>query len=268
MTDRRRTERHRVAGRIPTLIFGPVDSRRYGRSLGVNILPPDRKICDFNCPYCECGWTEVAASRGPAPALFPPARDVLAGLEADFRARRDAGETIDTITFAGNGEPTMHPEFAAIAAGTRALRDRFYPRATLVLLSAATNLGRADVREALGAFDVRVMKLDAGTAEGFRAVNMPVGKFALDRIVADLMTLRGIVIQAMFVRGRVDNTTEEEVSAWIRLLAEIRPESVQVYSLDRAAPDERLERVPFEALRAIAARVTRETGIPAEAFPN
>jgi len=268
VTAKGRTDRHRVAGRIPTLIFGPVDSRRYGRSLGVNLLPANRKICDFNCPYCECGWTEVAASRAPEAALFPPAGDVLAALEADFRARRDAGETLDTITFAGNGEPTMHPEFVAIAAGTRALRDRHFPRATLVLLSAATNLDRADVRDALGAFDVRVMKLDAGTEAGFRAVNMPVGKYTLARVVADLKTLRGIVIQAMFVRGRVDNTTEEEIAAWIRLVGEIRPESVQIYSLDRAAPDARLEPVPFETLRAIAARVTRETGIPAEAFPS
>src|SRR5262245_40665031 len=185
------SDRYRIAGRIPTLIFGPVDSRRYGRSLGVNILPPGRKICDFNCPYCECGWTEVAASRAPSPSLFPPAREVLAAIEADLSERVAAGETIDTITFAGNGEPTLHPEFAAIARGSRDLRDRFFPRATLVILSAATHLGRADVREGLEAFDVKVMKLDAGTEEGFRAINLPVGKETLARIVEDLEGLSG-----------------------------------------------------------------------------
>lgn len=261
-------DRYRIAGRIPTLIFGPVDSRRYGRSLGVNILPPGRKICDFNCPYCECGWTEVGASRSPDPSIFPPAQSVLAALETDLAGRRAAGERIDTITFAGNGEPTLHPEFAAIAKGTRALRDRIFPRATLVLLSAGTNLRRPDVRDGLEAFDVKVMKLDAGTESGFRDVNMPVGKFSLAQVVADLKTLRGIIVQAMFVQGRIDNTTDEEVSAWIRLLAEIRPESVQIYSLDRKAPDPHLTRVPFEALRSIAERVTRETGIAAEAFPS
>jgi wyosine [tRNA(Phe)-imidazoG37] synthetase (radical SAM superfamily) len=255
----------KVRGRIPSLIFGPVDSRRYGRSLGVNLLPADRKICNYNCPYCECGWTEVAASRSPVdPALFPAAEEILVDLEADLEARRARGERIDTITLAGNGEPTLHPEFSRIAEAVRAMRDRIYPRARLVLLSDAANLHVPDVRVGIGAFDVKVMKLDAGTEAGFRAVNMPVDKVTLASVVAEMATLRGIVLQAMFVRGRVDNTTEEEVAAWVHLVARIRPESVQVYSLDRETPDPALARVPADVLRAIAERVTRETGVPAE----
>ncbi len=257
----------KVRGRIPELIFGPVESRRYGRSLGVNLLPVDRKICDFNCPYCECGWTEVAASRAPVdPGIFSPAAAILANLEEDLVARNAAGEPLDAITFAGNGEPTLHPEFAAVARGTSALRDRLFPRARLVLLSASTNLHLPSVREGIESFDVKVMKLDAGTEGMFRRINMPVGVVELRSIVEELKSLRGIVLQAMFVRGRVDNTTEEEIGAWIQLVDEVRPGSVEIYSLDRRPPDERLERVPIESLRAIAERVTRETGIPAEAF--
>lgn len=258
----------KVRGRIPSLIFGPVHSRRYGVSLGVNLLPPDRKICNFNCPYCECGWTEVAASRAPVDAaLFAPARAILADLEEDLAARRAAGERIDAITFAGNGEPTLHPEFGRIAREARVLRNRHFPGAALVLLSASTNMREPGVREGLDAFDVRVMKLDAGTEGGFRAVNLPVDKVSLASIVEDLAGLDGrFVLQAMFVRGRVDNTAEGEVSAWLRLVAALRPESVQVYSLDRTPPDPGIERVPREALDAIVWRVTRETGIPAEVY--
>ena len=241
------------------IIFGPVRSRRLGLSLGVNLLPTESKLCSFDCIYCECGWN--ADRKGPR--RFNRRKDVRELLAAKLAEMADAGTPPDVITFAGNGEPTMHPDFEGIIDDTIALRDRLCPSAKVSVLSNATRIGREDVRRALLRVDNNILKLD----DTVRLVNMPAGNYTVARTVELMKLFEGrLIMQTMFLRGTcdgraIDNTTESEVSAWLRLVREIAPRSVMVYSLDRDTPCPTLERVPRAELEAIARRV-EAAGIP------
>ena len=245
------------------IIFGPVRSRRLGLSLGVNLLPTESKLCSFDCIYCECGWN--ADRKGPR--LFNRREDVRELLAAKLAEMTDAGTPPDVITFAGNGEPTMHPDFEGIIDDTIALRDRLCPSAKVSVLSNATQIGREDVRRALLRVDNNILKLDSAFDDTVRLVNMPAGNYTVARTVELMKLFEGrLIVQTMFLRGTcdgraIDNTTESEVSAWLRLVREIAPRSVMVYSLDRDTPCPTLERVPRAELEAIARRV-EAAGIP------
>ncbi len=245
------------------IIFGPVRSRRLGLSLGVNLLPTESKLCSFDCIYCECGWN--ADRKGPR--RFNRREDVRELLAAKLAEMADAGTPPDVITFAGNGEPTMHPDFEGIIDDTIALRDRLCPSAKVSVLSNATQIGREDVRRALLRVDNNILKLDSAFDDTVRLVNMPAGNYTVARTVELMKLFEGrLIVQTMFLRGTcdgraIDNTTESEVSAWLRLVREIAPRSVMVYSLDRDTPCPTLEKVPRAELEAIAGRV-EAAGIP------
>lgn len=244
------------------IIFGPVRSRRLGLSLGVNLLPLDCKLCSFNCIYCECGWTEKGHK-----ATFNKREDVARLLADKLFEMVNADNAPDVITFAGNGEPTMHPDFEGIIDDTIALRDRLCPSAKVSVLSNATRIGREDVRRALLRVDNNILKLDSAFDDTVRLVNMPAGNYTVARTVELMKLFEGrLIVQTMFLRGTcdgraIDNTTESEVSAWLRLVREIAPRSVMVYSLDRDTPCPTLEKVPRAELEAIARRV-EAAGIP------
>ncbi len=245
-------------------IFGPIRSRRLGVSLGVNLLPTESKYCNFNCIYCECGWTE----RQVKPQL--PSRDeVRTKLEARLQAMREVSDPLDVITFAGNGEPTIHPDFPGVIDDTIALRDRLYPQAKVVVLSNATMLDRPKVREALMRVDQAALKLDAGINSTMLQIDEPQGALSVERIVQRLLRMgHDYTLQTMFLRGeykgqRVDNTSQEEVEAWVRVVEQLRPRDVMVYTIDRETPAQALEKVPLEELEAIGERV-RRLGIPVQ----
>ena len=239
------------------IIFGPIRSRRLGLSLGVNLLPIESKLCSFDCIYCECGWNEDH----PGKRRFNDREDVRNMLEETLQKMVADGTPPDVITFAGNGEPTMHPDFENIIADTIALRDKHCPAAKVSVLSNATQIHREDVRRALLRVDNNILKLDSAFDETVQLVNKPQGAYTVARTVELLKAFEGnLILQTMFLRGeylgkRVDNTTEEEVSAWLKLVAEIKPKQVMVYSLDRDTPCQTLEKVEKEELREIAARV-------------
>ena len=245
------------------IIFGPIRSRRLGLSLGVNLLPIESKLCSFDCIYCECGWND----EHPGKRRFNAREDVRAMLEETLQKMVADGTPPDVITFAGNGEPTMHPDFENIIADTIALRDKHCPAAKVSVLSNATQIHREDVRRALLRVDNNILKLDSAFDETVQLVNKPQGAYTVARTVELLKAFEGnLILQTMFLRGeyldkRVDNTTEEEVMAWLKLVAEIRPKQVMVYSLDRDTPCQTLEKVEKEELREIAARV-EALGIP------
>ena len=246
------------------MIFGPVKSRRLGRSLGVNLLPVDGKLCNFDCIYCECGWTD----RPDKPLRFNGREAIASALEARLRAMSEAGEKLDVITFAGNGEPTMHPDFEGVIDDTIALRDRLCPAAKISVLSNATQLHREEVCRALDRVDNNILKLDSAFDRTVRRMNRPQQPaYTVAATVERLKRFSGrFILQTMFLRGecegvRVDNTTEEEVSAWLRLIGQIRPSRVMIYSLDRDTPCQTLEKVSKEELSRIAARV-EALGIP------
>lgn len=246
-----------------SVIFGPVRSRRLGLSLGVNLLPLHDKLCSFDCIYCECGWGKPGAK-----PRFNSRETVRRLLREKLTEMVAAGTPPDVITFAGNGEPTMHPEFEAVIGDTIALRDELCPSARVSVLSNATQLHRDGVRRALRSVDNNILKLDSAFDATARLINNPQSPvYSVRRVVDQMKGFDGhLTVQTMFLRGefdrqRVDNTTEEEVAAWLRLIGEIGPRQVMVYSLDRDTPCQTLEKVPREELQAIAARV-EALGIP------
>lgn len=239
------------------IIFGPVRSRRLGLSLGVNLLPVESKLCNFDCIYCECGWNADHAGR----RRFNAREDVKAMLGEVLTQMVGEGTPPDVITFAGNGEPTMHPDFEAIIDDTIALRDELCPAAKVSVLSNATQLHREDVRRALRRVDNNILKLDSAFDATVQLVNKPVGSYLVESTVEWMKLFKGqMILQTMFLRGeynghRVDNTTEEQVAAWLRIVEQIAPRQVMVYSLDRDTPCPTLEKVSREELQQIAARV-------------
>ena len=239
------------------LVYGPVASRRFGRSLGINLTPPGRKTCNYNCAYCQYGWTEF-----PSRGEFPRPADVIDALDQALERDPD----VDAITMAGNGEPTLHPAFAPIAEGLFHVRQRRAPKAKMVLLSNGSTLNRRDVVYSLSRFDARCMKLDAGDATTFRLMNAPM--IPLARLIADLRGVGRLMLQSMFVRDAeqtIDNTTPRAVDAWLGAVDRIRPESVDIYTLARPPARGSLVAAPADLLDGIAARVVG-LGIPARVF--
>ena len=243
------------------IIYGPVRSRRLGRSLGVNVLPCDYKLCSFDCIYCHYGRTEVK-SLEPSREHFPSARDVLAALERSLRQRQD----FEAITFSGNGEATLHPDFAELAAGARRLRDRHAPHAKLALLSNSSTAHRPDLRQALEHFDLPILKLDAGDARTLARVNRPAAQVGLEEVLGALRQVPNLTVQSVIVAGHLGNSDDEAVEKWLAALARIRPRTVQIYSSDRPVAETGVERVSPERLRALAERVRAQTKSDAQAY--
>jgi len=241
-----------------SIIFGPVTSRRLGVSLGINLLPTDAKICSFDCLYCECGWTPI--HQRPK-AVMPSRGEVQYKLEFKLTKMVQAGQLPDVITFAGNGEPTLHPDFAGIIDDTVVLRNALAPNARIAVLSNATRLHKSDVFAALLKVDDNIQKLDSGIESTIQLLDRPIGKLNLPELVEQLASFNGkVTIQTMFLRGRfqnhtIDNTSPEELEAWLKLLTKIGPSQVMIYTLARDTAFADLSKVSKEELNAIAAKV-------------
>jgi wyosine [tRNA(Phe)-imidazoG37] synthetase (radical SAM superfamily) len=248
-------------------VFGPVHSRRLGVSLGINLLPNDRKLCTFDCIYCECGWNPKSESRKP---ILPTVSDVETALTHKLEGMAAEGRLPDVITFAGNGEPTIHPNFAEIIDITLDLRNRFAPNARVAVLSNSTMLHRPEVIEALKKVDDNILKLDSGIAGTIALLNLPNKKIDLPKLISQLQQFKGqLIIQTMFLRGEykgkaIDNTTPVEVEAWIKLLAEIMPQKVMIYSIDRDTPASGLVKVKKEELDTIAQQLASKLPLQVE----
>ena len=245
-----------------SVVYGPIRSRRLGSSLGINILPTSRKVCSSNCVYCQYGWTEAGSAGEP----LRRAPELLREIEEAFRIHAQAGTAVDCITLAGNGEPTLHPDLEALAAGITRLRDAYFPRATVGILSDATQATRPRVRRALELLDERYMKFDAADAATWRTINLPLGATDFQAMVDGLKGLGDIVLQSMFIQGSYDNTGAAHVEAWIKAVGAIKPKSVQVYTVDRGTAAEGILEVPRERLQQIADQLAAATGIPSEVF--
>jgi wyosine [tRNA(Phe)-imidazoG37] synthetase (radical SAM superfamily) len=242
-------------------IFGPVKSRRLGVSLGINLLPVDRKICSFDCIYCECGLNVKGGEKKPLPSRA----EVRSLLEQKLNEMSQEKLLPDVITFAGNGEPTLHPHFAGIIDDTIELRNRFCPFARIAVLSNSTRIDKDDIREALLKVDDNILKLDSGLDATIQLLDKPEGRFHLDKLMLGLKSFNGnLTIQTMFVRGTVDeiyvdNTSKADVNSWLNCLQEIKPRQVMIYTIERDTPFDGLTKVPLDELNAIADRV-REIG--------
>jgi len=243
------------------LIFGPIHSRRLGLSLGVNLLPIDAKICSFDCIYCECGFNTTMQD-----SPIPSREQVYQALEAKLKEMMAEGQIPDVITFAGNGEPTLHKDFEGIIDDTIALRNKFCPTAKVSVLSNSTRIHKPHVFSALNKVDNNILKFDSAIERTMQLMDRPTGKHInVAWFIEHLKKFEGrLIIQTMFLRGeingeRLDNTTAEEVEAWLKALEQIRPQQVMIYSLDREAPTQNLEKVTVEELNLIAEKI-RERG--------
>lgn len=250
------------------LIFGPVYSRRLGVSLGINLLPNDSKFCNFNCIYCECGWTQ---NNNGQKTVFPDRSVIREGLKQKLIELKGSINEPDTITFAGNGEPTVHPDFADIIDDTISLRDAHAPQTKISVLSNATMVHKPMIKNALQKIDKNILKLDTGIEDTFKKLNQPLGNVRLDKIAENLSSFNGrLIIQTLFIRGEyrgnyIDNTTEKELSAWLSLIKYIGPEYVMIYPIDRGTPAKGLEKIPEEELKKISETV-EEQGIKTEVY--
>lgn len=244
-------------------IYGPIHSRRLGMSLGINLMPNDGKICSFDCLYCEAGFNAQGAGKDGVPSREAVKRQLKRKLEQ----MKEQGQTLDVITFSGNGEPTLHPEFKKVVEDVLRLRTQYFPNAKVSVLSNSTMAGKAAVADALRKVDNNILKLDSAMPRTFRVLNRPVSPNCLpEGVIADLKQFGGqCVVQTIMVRGeyngeRVDNTTDDELDALLSAYLQIRPREVMLYSIDRKTPAENLEKVSKEELERIAQRF-RDSGI-------
>ena len=237
-------------------IFGPVHSRRLGVSLGVNLMPADGKICSFDCIYCECGLNGDHHTKSKRPTR----EEVCEGLTKVLRERHEKGEPLDVITFAGNGEPTGHPDFASIIDDTIAARDKYFPSAKVSVLSNATMLHKPDIFEALKKVDNNIQKLDTVDMAYITKVDRPCSpSYDVRKVIEQLKAYDGkVIIQTIFMRGEgVDNTGEEYVAPWIEAVKGIAPEQVMIYTIDRETPTKGLRKAEPAILDQICERITK-----------
>lgn len=230
-------------------MFGPIHSRRLGSSLGINLLPTKGKLCNFDCVYCECGWNKD----GRGDRRLPTAAELRSTLEEKLKECRDAGTPIDSITFSGDGEPTLNPDFPEIIDITISLRDKYFPQAKVSVLSNATRIFREDVFDALRKVDNPILKIDAPTDVLAARINQPQGEYHIEDVVADLMRFEGnFVLQTMFLRSpSFDSSSPEVLDGWMNIVRKLKPREVMVYTLDREAPAERLEKFSVEEMRTL-----------------
>lgn len=243
------------------IIFGPVKSRRLGISLGINLLPTYSKLCNFNCIYCECGWTP---GKKELKTTFHPRNIVRQKLDTVLSEMKAESKALDVITYAGNGEPTMHPEFAEIIEDTIRLRDEYFPDARIAVLSNATQIHKPRIVAALKRIEDNILKLDSAFPETVKLLNNPRGFYRIENVVENMKRFEGkFIMQTMFVKGEyegktVDNTTEEEYNAWLKLVKEVNPQMIMIYTIARDTPSPDLVKVSYEELKHISDKLEKE----------
>jgi wyosine [tRNA(Phe)-imidazoG37] synthetase (radical SAM superfamily) len=241
------------------IIFGPVKSRRLGVSLGINLLPANRKICNFNCIYCECGWTH---NSDPAGRDIPSRKEVYEALQKKLSSMKEKQEEPDVITYAGNGEPTLHPEFPGIIDDSIKLRNKYFPKAKIAVLSNSTAISKPHIKKALLKVDQNILKLDSAFDLTIKIHNQPGVNVKVNELIRDLKAFKGqLIVQTLFLRGTfkgktIDNTTKEEIEAWLKAIEMIRPSEVMIYTISRDTPEGgQLSKIPLSELKQIASFV-------------
>jgi len=242
------------------IVFGPIKSRRLGISLGINLAPKHGKVCNFDCIYCECGFNKD----GKKDNLIPQREEVATAIEETLR--NYSGEKIDTITFSGNGEPTIHPRFPEIIDDTIRLRNIYAPQAKISVLTNGSRIGREGVREALLKIENAIIKIDSAIDQTARLIGRPHYSYSVSDVTKELAPFKGrYVLQTMFLRGEfegivIDNTTQQELHAWYGIVAIAEPREIMIYTIDRETPAKNLQKVSVEEMERIAAPL-KEKGI-------
>ncbi|MDO5443123.1 MAG: radical SAM protein [Bacteroidia bacterium] len=231
------------------IVFGPIRSRRLGSSLGINLLPEKGKLCNFDCIYCECGWN----SDGRDDKRIPTPSELRVALKAKLEDCKANNVGIDSITFSGDGEPTLNPGFPEIIDITLELRDRYYPAAKVSVLSNATMAHKDEIFEALRKVDNPIMKIDAPTDALAGYINRPCPGYSVCAVVESLKRFRGdFVLQTMFLKsGSFDSSDPGQLGAWMDIVRMLHPREVMVYTIDRETPQKGLEKFTAERMREL-----------------
>jgi wyosine [tRNA(Phe)-imidazoG37] synthetase (radical SAM superfamily) len=243
------------------IIFGPVFSRRLGISLGINLLPRGAKLCNFNCIYCECGLSNQNSDNSKI--KLPEFEDFKNLLESRLKEMKLSNKPLNTITFAGNGEPTLHPDFVKIIDETLKLRNNYFPDAKIAVLTNATNVDKDHIFNALIKIDKAILKLDSVIEKTFKILNSPPPNYNIESIKSNFKQFNGnFIMQSMFVKGIInneiiDNTTDFEIIEWLKVVEEIKPKQVMIYTIARDTPLKNLEKIDIEKLEEIANRVNK-----------
>ncbi|HEX9144606.1 MAG TPA: radical SAM protein [Candidatus Binatia bacterium] len=249
------------------IVYGPVQSRRLGFALGVNLVPTDYKLCSFNCIYCQYGWPKKGRLAPPDELIQTPSvNEIVAAIALRLEQLSSDGKTIDAITICGNGEPTGYPNLTAVIEMVKRLRDQYQPQARLAMFSNSSTIGNKAVREALDLLDVKIMKFDAGSEEMFHQLNHLHTPIYMGDIVAGLKEVKNIYLQSLFVQGRITNADPDSIGLWIERVRDIRPLGVQVYTLEGEPSDNKIQRVSLTTLQWIADQVRWRAGVPSEVY--
>ena len=237
-------------------VFGPIFSRRLGSSLGINLLPEKGKICNFDCIYCECGWNRD----GRNDTVLPTAEKVRTDLERMLIKLQKEGTPVDSITFSGDGEPTINPEFPQIIDDTLRLRDLYYPQAKVSVLSNATRVHVPEIFNALRKVDNPIMKIDAPTNELIEKINMPAPGYDVARVIEALKQFEGdFVLQTCMLRGNgFDSACPEVMLPMMDIVRLLRPREWMVYTIDRPTPMQGLQKFSPQEMKALVQPVIDE----------
>jgi len=234
-----------------TVVYGPVESRRYGLSLGINLLPFNQKICTLNCVYCQLGWTRKYEAESEE---FPSLSQIEREVEGALKGLAQRGDSIEALSMCGNGEPTLHPKFQEAINVLIRLRDTYCQEAKIICFTAGTELHRKKITEALRSIDEVTLKLDAGSCKMMQRVHLPFVPYCADHLSIQARKFENLSIQSCFFTGVVDNTTDEAVEDWLLALRRIHADRIEIYSIDRSPPTDKIKPVTIEKLANIADR--------------
>ncbi len=248
-------------------VYGPVQSRRFGFALGVNLLGEGKKACSFDCAYCDLGRTEVRLNKLKSEISFPTFEDLTRQLDEGFSKARVGTEKIKTILISGNGEPTLHPMFSEIVDLLLKMRATYLPDTEIVLVTNGAHFDSRKVYEAANKLDQRVLKIDVGNEKSFKALNSPLSRSNLSSVIRHARHLKDFIVQAMFVHGSLDNTTNTDLDDWIEVLGLIRPKLVHIQTISRVPATSGLKALDEDSLYTIASKLERRTQIKSLVFP-
>lgn len=242
------------------LIYGPVNSRRLGRSLGINLLGWNKKICTLNCKYCERGWTEIYYDLEKGD--YPDVDEIISELEIILESLTQKPEY---ITFSGNGEPSLHPEFSLIVDKVISIRNKKSPCSKVAILSNSTTLDNDEVINSLEKLDEKIMKIDAGNEVTFKRFNSQMNNITLEQVINGLRKLKNPIIQTLFANGEDGNYKSDNIKDWIEILKSINPKNVQIYTLDRGYPSDKIYPLEVEELEYLQI-LLKDNNIKAEIY--
>lgn len=248
------------------LVYGPIASRRLGRSLGINLLDPTQKLCSFNCSYCDLGPSTVRMNQIKKWPNFPSPENVEQELRQKLRQLSDRQEEIDYICISGNGEPTLHPDLPTVIERILAAKSEIMPKVKTAILTNGAHLSSKRLVAALNSLDDRMVKLDAGNDSTFKVINSPMVRMSPGKLVSLCKDLKEITLQSIFVQGAADNTGDENVTDWIEVVGMIRPKEVHLYTINRQTLLPGITAADENTLYAIASKLKRRTTIETKVF--